>query len=223
MTFARKLNELSPGKSAVEPGLKDAITARNHLFLPFIESTSVENGTAMYLSNMPEVCRLICREARIDAEQIDLIRGSCDGGGDSVKISFSFIDVKAVGKARNNHEQLATGVRKVFIFVLTTGVNESYTIMKHLLKLIDLQSLKQQFPNAVLTWAQDTKMNWIFAGKSHGGRSACIACLRQHTDKFNSALPLRTVAETESDVQKYLKLIDGRLASFARTHLSARS
>ena len=57
--FARKLNELSP-TAAVQFGLKDAITGCNHLLMPYINGASIDNGTAVYLHNMPAVCQLIC-------------------------------------------------------------------------------------------------------------------------------------------------------------------
>ncbi len=108
-----------------------------------------------------------------------LIRGNVDGGGSgpfsgSIKVSFSFIDPTCDVSSGGSKK---TGVRCAHVFAIATGVKESYEVVKVLLGLFDFKIMEAMFPQAKLCWQQDTKMNWLMSGKSHGGTFPCI-CVR---------------------------------------------
>jgi hypothetical protein len=46
---------------------------------------------AIYVSEVRGFCNLWCPEQSLSRDEVLLIRGSCDGGGRSIKISFSFL------------------------------------------------------------------------------------------------------------------------------------
>lgn len=89
--------------------------------------------------------------------------------------------------------------------------------MKKLLPLVDQNALMFFFPNARMVWAQDTKMNWMFSGKTHGGVFSCIACLRPSNTSFDDQFKLRTFGETAADAASYSTFVDGRSDNLKKT------
>ena len=212
LKFAQALSRASDGDVLVQPGLKDAITRRNQMFLPYLKSTDLKldtAGVATFVSDVKPFCKLWCDEQSVSAADVKIIRGSADGGGNSIKISFSFLtcDDAEVAVAE-------TGVRRICMFVLATGVKESYDSMKSLLQLIDTRALKSFFRSATLIWAQDTKMNWIVSGKTHGGTFPCVGCLRHHKEAFSDDHQLRTFGETAADARRYAEHVQGKSANY---------
>jgi len=215
LKLSKALNRATNGDVIVQQGLKDAITRRNHTFLPYLKVVELDSDThavASYVADVAGFCKLWCAEQSLCHSDVKLIRGSADGGGKTIKISFSFLTLD---------EPLdcvvaETGVRQVCMFVLATGVKESYHVMQRLLQLIDTRALESFFSSAKLHWAQDTKMNWCFSGKTHGGSYPCVACLRPNSDGFNDAYKLRTFGDNAADTKRYLAYVDGKSGAYER-------
>ena len=60
---------------------------------------------------------------------------------------------------------------------------------------------------------QDTKMNWIFSGKSHAGSYPCWRC--PTGDGFNDTYPLLTISEVAEYSKQYQVLVHGKSPTFA--------
>ena len=48
--FVKALDKVSRAASCVEPGLPEAITRRNHVFVPFLKTFPLGNGSVAYIS-----------------------------------------------------------------------------------------------------------------------------------------------------------------------------
>ncbi len=214
------LHKHTKGQLAVSPGLKDQLTRNNQIFMPFVEHTALQtaaNGTAVYISDMPGFCKVLANEKAIDPADVDLIRASVDGStGHTIKISVSFLSA-STNSSGSRERFLSSGVRQIYVLVFATGVDESYSVVQELLSLVDLRALEQFFSCDVI-WAQDTKMNWIFCGKTHGGSFPCPACNRPSSDGFNCTEKLRTFRDHERDANQYQELVRGKSDTFARRH-----
>ncbi len=220
VAFASALHEQTRGQVAVGPCLKDKLTVINQTFMPFTDSTDLKtaaSGTAVYIGDMRGFCQVLVDENAFCPADVDLIRASVDGStGHTIKITVSFLSA-STNSTDSRKRFLDSGVRQVYVLVFATGVDESYDVVKELLSLVDLRSLAEFFSSDII-WAQDTKMNWIFCGKTHGGSFPCPACNRPASDGFNSTEKLRTFGDIERDANKYQELVQGKSDSFARRH-----
>jgi len=213
LVFAAALGDSNEEK--VAPGLKDALLRRNKMFAPFLRQQQfgmAVGSCVTFIGDVRGACTLICEEQNLAYDDVTLIRGSVDGGGGSLKISFSFL----TALARRGFSE--SGVRHVYVFCLATGVAESYHVVEGLLNILDVGAVEAAFLRATLFWAQDTKMNWIFSGKSHGGSFPCIGCLWRPTDRFGQSHTLCTVSETAADARSFQKLVLGKPESFVKAN-----
>jgi len=134
LQFASALTRSTDGAVQCAVGLKDAITLRNKLFKPFITTVVLCKATpakATYISDTEGYCQVWCSEQTLQPEDVQLIRGSCDFGGTGIKVSFSFL----VADDLRHSAVSQSGVRRVCVFLLASGVKESYEVMKSLLQL----------------------------------------------------------------------------------------
>ncbi len=93
----------------------------------------------------------------------------------------------------------------MYNLALVTGVKETYPVMRALLGELDLPTFKLLLEKhgAEVAMVNDLKMNWICAGKSHGGRYACPWCPWRATDGLGVEPSLRTIAEDVADYEHF--------------------
>ncbi len=195
------------------------LTRRNKQFQRHLTATQLgdnENTTVVFVNEVDSMCRDICAASKLDPVDVVLIRGSVDGGGAVVKLSFCFISKSEVPAASSSTVFSGRGVRKTYLFVAVTGIEESYDVLRKMLACIDMDKLAAFFANAKLIWANDTKMNWIFAGMSHGGKRPCTACLWKPSDRWNDALPRRTFGGNIHDAASFVEATKGKSDSFRK-------
>jgi len=141
LNFAAALDRSTDGAVQCSVGLKDRLTRRNQLFMPFITTINLgmeQSAKATYVSDIEGFCKLWCSEQSLQTDDVQLIRGSCDMGGTLLKVSFSFLTScsdeqhDVVGSAVSQ-----SGVRRICVFLVASGVKESYDVMKKLLQLVD--------------------------------------------------------------------------------------
>lgn len=148
------------------------------------------HAKATYVSDT----KVWCSEQSLPPDDVQLIRGSCDFGATCLKVSFSFVT------SNDLHASAVSQyvVRRICVFLLVSGVNESYEVMKKLLELVDINTLMHFFTTR-LVWAQATKMNWLFSGKTHGGVFSCNVCWRRSSHTFDDQQKLLTFGENAAE------------------------
>ena len=74
--------------------------------------TSFGESTAVWVSKVRGFCAAVCQND-IDAARVCLLRGNINGGGGSVKLSFSFLQQPKPDSVTNVCGVSNSGVRKV--------------------------------------------------------------------------------------------------------------
>ncbi len=62
-------------------------------------------------------------------------------------------------------------------------------------------------------------MNWLFAGKSHGGIYPCINCWRPYNERFDDTRALLTIGDLRSESASYKTFVSGKTETFRRSHM----
>ncbi len=204
--FAAALAASTSGKTVVAPGVRKAILARNTQYQSFQSTKSLSSfpqSTAVWISKTEEFCEsLVSNVSGFEPADVDIIRCSVDTGAQSLKLSVSFLSRQTLDK--KHFSVLDSGVRKVFVFVHVTGVNETAAVVSEVLALFDTAALCRFCPSAQLVWAQDTKMNWIMSGLSMGGTHSCVSCVWRASDEFNDSLQRRTFGANSGYAADYI-------------------
>ena len=107
--------------------------------MPFITTINLgmeQSAKATYVSDIEGFCKLWCSEQSLQTDDVQLIRGSCDMGRPLLKVSFSLLT------SDEQHDVVdsavsQSGVRRICVFLVASGVKESYDVMKKLLQLVD--------------------------------------------------------------------------------------
>ncbi len=218
--FAEALRVSSSGRTVVESGVRKLMMRRNsryRAFMSYDTLASFVESTVVWISNVRGFCAAVCHDNDIDANNVCLLRGNIDGGAGSVKISFSFLQQPNPGSVKKLSNVRESGVRKVFTFVYATGAAESATVVADMLAHLDERALRDCFPNAKLVWAQDTKMNWLVSGQTHGGAHPCVTCEWRQGDAFCDSHKRRTFGGNSDYAKNFVEHTRGKSDSYTKT------
>lgn len=210
-------NEGTPLK--FEPGMRDAMYALNKMFESFTKQVNLTcgEGAAVVMYQWEKFYLAVCESENVSPDDLLYSTWSVDHGRTSLKVTVS---LKWRVNERPTKKQCSparlrkltrTGVRKLYVIALVTGVKETYTVLQSLLGVLDLPGLKNVLEKygAEIGFVNDQKMSWILHGKSHGGLHPCNYCPWTPNDGLGTNTVLRTPLDDQREYERWKKATAG--------------
>ncbi len=216
--FAQALKAATSNRTVVAPGTRGLILNRNKRYQQFHSWGQLESfgGSSVVWISEPQAFYRALESADdgFDPAEVVLVRCNIDGGGGAIKLSVCFVKRLHSASSGMSVAVRSSGVRKMYTYVYVTGVGENVGVVRAMLSLFDTAALEKKIVNAKIVWAQDTKMNWFFAGMTQGGTYSCVCCYWRSSDGFNNSLEARTFGGNAEHVAAYSTETMGQSRAF---------